>query len=52
MKAFYRNRNPAREETVDLNILGISRNADSKIMQSIRIASRCPSRISKWNQLS
>ena len=33
-------------------VLNMSRNGDRKIMQSIRITSRPPSRISKWNQLS
>ena len=45
-KAFYRQRIPefscARKETVD--ILVTSRNGDRKIMQSIRITSRPPSR--------
>ena len=40
-KAFYRQRIPesscARKETVDIDILVISRNGDRKIMQSIRI---------------
>ena len=39
-----------RKETVDIDILVISRNGDRKIMQSIRITSRSPSRIQKWNQ--
>ena len=56
MKAFYRHRIPessfARKETVDIDILVISRNGDRKIMQSIRIMSRPPSRKRKWNQLS
>ena len=55
-KAFYIQRIPefssAREETVDIDILVISRNGDRKIMQSIRIASRTPSRKRKWNQFS
>ena len=55
-KAFYRQRIPefshARKETVDIDILVTSRNGDRKIMQSIRITSRPPSRKSKWNQLS
>ena len=36
----------------DIDILVTSRNGDRKIMQSIRIMSRSPSRIRKWNQLS
>ena len=36
----------------DIGILVTSRNGDRKIMQSIRIMSRSPSRIRKWNQLS
>ena len=55
-KAFYRQRIPefsrARKETVDIDILVTSRNGDRKIMQSIRITSRPPSRKKKWNQLS
>ena len=55
-KAFYRQRIPesscARKEIVDIGILVTSRNGDRKIMQSIRITSRSPSRIRKWNQLS
>ena len=47
-KAFYRQRSPesscVRKETVDINIVVTSRNGDRKIMQSIRIASRPPSR--------
>ena len=47
-KAFYRQRIPesscARKKTVDLDILLISRNGDRKIMQSIRITSKPPSR--------
>ena len=47
-KAFYRQRIPefscARKETVDIDILVTSRNGDRKIMQSIRITSRTPSR--------
>ena len=54
--AFYRQRIPefscARKETVDIEILVTSRNGDRKIMQSIRITSRPPSRKRKWNQLS
>ena len=55
-KAIYRQRIPgsacARKETVDIDTLVISRNDDRKIMQSIRITKRPPSRIRKWNQLS
>ena len=53
-KAFYRQRIPEpsclRKETVD--ILVTSRNGDRKFMQSIKITSRSPSRIRKWNQFS
>ena len=42
----------ARKETVDKDILVTSRKGDRKIMKSIRIASRPPSRKRKWNQLS
>ena len=56
MKAFYRQRIPesscARKETVDIDILITSRNGDRKILQSIRITSRRPSRKTKWNQSS
>ena len=41
-----------RRETVDIDILATSRNGDRKIMQSIKITSRLPSRIRKWNQLN
>ena len=55
-KAFYRPRisevSHVRKETVDIDILVTSRNGDRKIMQSIRITSRPPSRKRKWNQLS
>ena len=55
-KAFYRQRIPetrcARTETIDIDILVTSRNDDIKIMQSIRLTSRPPSRKRKWNQLS
>ena len=55
-KAFYRQRIPdsscVKKETVDIGILKISRNGDIKIMQPIRIKSRPPSRIRKWNQFS
>ena len=55
-KAFYRQKVPesscARKETVDIDILVTSRNDDRKIMQSIRMTSRLPSKIRKWDQLS
>ena len=55
-KAFYRQRIPefscARKETVDIDILVTSSNVHRKIMQSIRITSRPPSRKREWNQLS
>ena len=55
-KAFYRQRIPesssARKVTVDIDVLVTIRNGDRKIMQSIRIMSRPPSRIRKWNHLS
>ena len=55
-KAFYRQRIPessnARKESVDIDILVTSRNGGRKIMQSIRITSRPPTRKRKWNQLS
>ena len=54
-KAFYWQRIPesscTRKENVDIDILVTSRNGERKIMQSIRITSRGPSRIRKWNQL-
>ena len=40
------------KETIDIDIYATSRNGDRKIMQSIRVTSRPPSRISKWNYLS
>ena len=55
-KAFYKQRIPesscARKETADIEILVKSRNGDRKIMESIRIQSRLPSKIRKWNQLN
>ena len=52
-KAFYRQRIPdssyARKETIDIDILVTSMNDDRKIMQSIRITNRPPSRKRKWN---
>ena len=56
LKAFYKHRIPepgyARKKTVDIDIFVTSRNGERKIMQSIRITSRPPSRKRKWNQLS
>ena len=53
-KAFYRHIIPesscTRKETVDIEILVTSRNSDRKIMQSLIIKSRPPSRKRKWNQ--
>ena len=56
-RAFHRipenSRVQLREEvTVDIDHLVTSRNGDRKFMQSIRITSRPPSRITRWNQLS
>ena len=55
-KAFYRQRIPefrcAWKQTVDIDILVISKNGDRKIMQSIRKTSGPSSRITKWNQFS
>ena len=55
-KVFYRQRIPgssrARKETINVDILATSENGDRKIMQSIRITSKHPSRIRKRNQLS
>ena len=51
-EAFYRQRIPEFRETVDIDLLLTPRNADRKIMQSVRITSRPPSRKRKWNQLS
>ena len=55
-KTFYRQRIAeymcVRKEAVAIDILVISRTGDRKIMRSIRITSRPPSRIRKWNQLS
>ena len=56
MKSLYRQGIPepscVRKKTVDIDILITSRKDDRKIMQSIRITSRTPSRIRKWNQFS
>ena len=38
------------KKTIDIETLVTSRNGGRKIMQSIRIRSRPPSRIRKWNQ--
>ena len=50
-KVFYRQRIPesscARKETVDIDILVTSRNSYRKIMQSMTITSRLPSRKKK-----
>ena len=55
-KAFYRQRiqeySCIRKETVDIDILVTSRNADIKIKQSLRITRRPPLKKFKWNQLS
>ena len=55
-KAFSRHRIPesscARKETVQIDILVISRNGDRKIMQTIRITSRPALRIRTSNQFS
>ena len=55
-KAFYRQRisefSRTRKETVDIDILLTSRNGGRKIMQSIRMTSRPPSRKRNWNHLS
>ena len=54
-KAFYRQRIPgsssARKEIIDIEILAASRSGDRKSMRSIRITSRPPTKIRKWNQL-
>ena len=55
-KAFYRQRIPesscVRNKNVDIDILATSRNGERKIMKSIRVTHRPPSRKGKWNQLS
>ena len=55
-KAFYRQRiaesSRVRKETVELDILVTSKNGDRKIIQSMKIMSRAPSIIRKWNQMS
>ena len=54
-EAFCRQRIPefsrVRKETVDIDILVTPRNGDRKIMKSITITSRPPSRKRKWNHL-
>ena len=59
-KAFYRQRIPSLavrgkkllKDIVDIDILVAPRNSERKIIQSIRIMSRPPSRIRKWSQFS
>ena len=55
-KALYRHRIPesicVRKEIADIDNLVTSRNGDRKIRESIRVTSRPPTRIRKWNQLS
>ena len=55
-KYFYRQKTLestcARKDAVDIGILVTSRNGDRKIMESIKIMSRAPSRIRKRNQRS
>ena len=55
-KAFYWQGIPesscGKKETIGIDILVTSRNGDRNIMQTIRISSRPPSKISKWNKLS
>ena len=51
-KKIIRESSCAKKEIADVDILVTSRNGDRKIMQSIRITSRPPSSIRKWNQLS
>ena len=55
-KAFYKQRvsesSCAKKETVDIDVLVTSKNGDRKIMQSIRITGRPPSREMKRNELS
>ena len=52
-KAFHRQRIPesscARKKTDDIDIILKSRNGNRKIMKSIRITSKPPSRKRKWN---
>ena len=55
-KTFYEQRisesSCARKGSIDIDILVTSSNGDRKVMQSIRITSRPPLRIRKWNQLT
>ena len=55
-KTFYKRIIPestcGRKETANTELLVTSRNGERKIMQSIKVASRPPSRKGKWNQLS
>ena len=55
-KTFYRQRisesTCARKEDVNIDIQVASKNCDRKTMQCLRITSRPPSEITKWNQLS
>ena len=55
-KAFYRQRIPEtsclRKETFGIDIIVTSRNGDRKLMQSIKITSRPPSRKRKWDHMS
>ena len=55
-KALYRQRIPesscVKKQTVDIEILVTSRNGDRKIMQSITITTRPPTKKRKWDQLS
>ena len=53
MKAFYRQKIPesscARKETANIDNLETSSDRNRKLMQSIRVTSRPPSRNIKWN---
>ena len=49
--AFYRQRIPESSCVRKENVVK-TRNGDRKIMQSIRITSKIPSKIRKWKQLS
>ena len=55
-KAFYRQKTPdsscVRKNTVDIDILITSGNVDRKTIQSIKVTSRPPSTMRKWNQLN
>ena len=42
----------AGKETADIDILVTSRNSGKEMVQSVRITSRPPLRIKKWNQLN